>query len=200
VSSAGRLIVAYHGCDVATRDALVSGQTNLKTSSNPYDWLGDGAYFFEDDPHRALHFAQSAAAQPQKRYTSKPIQTPAVVGAVLRINHWLDLATQEGIQEFGTAYEGMRDYLLAKNKRVPVNKAAGADDDEMILHNLDRAVINHLHAARALQKLPAYQAVRGPFTQGQPVINTSAIRARTHVQLALRELGCVVGYFLPRGL
>ena len=36
----GRLLVAYHGCDITTRDDLVTGKlADLDHSKNPYDWL-----------------------------------------------------------------------------------------------------------------------------------------------------------------
>jgi hypothetical protein len=44
----GLTIVAYHGCDRAVRDDLLSAgrsAISVKDSKNPYDWLGTGAYF-----------------------------------------------------------------------------------------------------------------------------------------------------------
>lgn len=53
--NAGALLAAYHGCDAVTRDDLVSGRLkNLQASENKYDWLGSGAYFFENDAARAF--------------------------------------------------------------------------------------------------------------------------------------------------
>ncbi|MDB5769662.1 MAG: hypothetical protein JWM42_36 [Burkholderia sp.] len=47
---AGHFILAYHGCDVTLRDDLVSGRiSHLDHSDNKYDWLGPGAYFFENE-------------------------------------------------------------------------------------------------------------------------------------------------------
>ena len=44
--SLGSALVVYHGCDIITRDDLVSGRlTHLNHSANRYDWLGPGAYF-----------------------------------------------------------------------------------------------------------------------------------------------------------
>ncbi len=64
-------LVAYHGCDVTTRDDLLAGRQNhLSHSNNQYDWLGPGAYFFEGDVERALLFAQAAHDNPAKRYTA----------------------------------------------------------------------------------------------------------------------------------
>lgn len=43
----GHLLVAYHGCDVTTRDALIAGWGRPNASKNAYDWLGPGFYVFE---------------------------------------------------------------------------------------------------------------------------------------------------------
>ena len=43
----GQIVLAYHGCDVTVRDGLVRGELTPRISSNAYDWLGDGLYFFE---------------------------------------------------------------------------------------------------------------------------------------------------------
>ena len=98
------LVLAYHGCDVLTRDKLVSGELKaLKPSVNEYDWLGDGAYFYEDDSNRALQYAHYSAANCALHLTAKAIGTPAVVGAVLHVDRWLDMTTQEGLQHFKNA-------------------------------------------------------------------------------------------------
>lgn len=196
--SAGRLVVAHHGCDRKVRDALLGGTADLKPSNNPYDWLGPGIYFFEDDWKRALYFAQTAAENPERKYTAKPIEEPAVVGVILRVERWLDMATQEGIDEFLIAHRSLELVIQAKGRKMPINKPASDDDEEMLLRNLDRAVFKLLHEGRLQQGLPSYQAVRGPFTQGKPVVDTSAIRRHTHIQLAVPQADCIVGYFRVR--
>ena len=59
----GQIVLAYHGCDVTVRDGLVRGELTPRISSNAYDWLGDGLYFFEGDHNRALKLAMFAHAQ-----------------------------------------------------------------------------------------------------------------------------------------
>ena len=54
------LLFGFHGCDETICDALVFGkQRNLNFSENPYDWLGKGMYFWENDPERAFEWAES---------------------------------------------------------------------------------------------------------------------------------------------
>ncbi|GJJ02824.1 hypothetical protein RugamoR64_33620 [Duganella rhizosphaerae] len=198
----GRLLVVYHGCDITTRDDLVSGKlAHLDHSKNPYDWLGPGAYFFEGDAKRALMFANASHNNPTKMYTAKPIGTPAVVGAVLRVQHWLDMTTQEGINEFILAYPALLAGLAATGNPVPKNAAASEDDADIILRKLDNAVFTFIHDIRANNSppLPSFQAVRGAFYQGVEVAPKSGFRVGTHVQIALRDNSCVEGWFLPKG-
>lgn len=105
----GRLLVAYHGCDITTRDDLVSGKlAHLDHSKNPYDWLGPGAYFFEGDAERALMFANASHNNPTKMYTARPIGTPAVA-----------------VETTGSP--------------IPENDAAASEDDAEIIYGFNRS-------------------------------------------------------------
>jgi hypothetical protein len=199
---AGQLLLAYHGCDITTRDDLVCGRlAHLDHSHNPYDWLGSGAYFFEGDIERAYMFAYASHNNPAKMYTARPIGTPAVVGAVLRIQHCLDMTTQAGINEFCMAYPALLAGLAETGSPIPENCAAGEDDADIILRKLDNAVFTLIHDVRAnnIPSLQPFQAVRGAFHQGGEVAPKSGFHKETHVQIALRDNSCVEGWFLPRG-
>ncbi|MNV91989.1 hypothetical protein D3C71_1865360 [compost metagenome] len=75
------------------------------------------------------------------------------------------------------------------------NKRSKPEDPDVILRGLDRQVFINLHQMLIDQKMPPIDAVRGAFPQGQPVAPTSAIFANSHVQIALRNPACVLGYF-----
>lgn len=188
------LVVAYHGCDVTVRDDLVTGKlAHLIHSNNPYDWLGPGSYFFENDLERAYLFAKASADAPQQLYTAKPIATPAVVGAVLNVSNWLDMTHQQGIQLFKEADEALVSGLERSNAEVPMNAPAYEGDVDILHRSRDRAVFIFIHHAQP----EAFDAVRGAFAQGDYVSDNSGFRLRTHVQIALRNDQCVLGWFLP---
>ena len=196
--NAGALLVAYHGCDAVTRDDLVSGRLkSLHASENKYDWLGSGAYFFENDAARAFMFALASSQHPEKMYTKQAIATPAMVGAVLCVSRWLDMTTQEGIRHFAWGFQSLSSASHAGGVELPRNEAASPEDQDVLLRALDSAVFNFIHKARELDNAPAFQAVRGAFLQGEEVAPSSGFYARTHVQIALRDNSCVLGWFLP---
>ncbi|SFD20924.1 hypothetical protein [Massilia yuzhufengensis] len=196
----GELVVAYHGCDFHVATSIIGAESDtflhLRPSKNPYDWLGDGIYFFEDDFERAWQFARSSAENAAKQYSAKPIEIPYVLGAVIRLGNCLDLSKQSGIVEFKAAFEEL-EAGRQEDQVLPVNRAAGPDDDEMILRNLDRAVINYIHGKRIKESKAPYDSVRGYFHQGKLAFATSAIGQLSHVQIAMRNAACILGYFHP---
>lgn len=208
------LVLAYHGCDILTRDKLVSGELRaLRSSVNEYDWLGDGAYFYEDDSNRALQYAQYSAENPQLHLTAKAIGTPAVVGAVLHVDRWLDMTTQEGLQHFKNAVLTLRSGVANDEATLPRNQSAFTGDADKLHRAFDRAVFETLHSMREDQlaehlaagdteqilAFAPFQAVRGAFTQGAAVSAHSAIHGQSHIQIALRDSRCVKGWFLLPG-
>ncbi|RZT09817.1 hypothetical protein SAMN05216319_1740 [Duganella sp. CF402] len=194
----GDIVVAYHGCDFDTAIQLTGDDySHLRPSKNPYDWLGEGIYFFEGDGLRAKMFAEAAAEAPHLNLTACPILRSYAIGAVIQLGNCLDLTTQAGIEEIKLAYAALEEDLPA-GFELPRNRSAGPDDLEGILHHLDRAVINHVHGQRIKFGQPPYDTVRGLFAQGQPVFPTSAIRRLSHIQIAVRNADCILGYFHPK--
>ena len=55
-------ILGFHGTDEETVHLALNGKKNLEPSKNQWDWLGDGIYFWENDPERALEFAKQRFA------------------------------------------------------------------------------------------------------------------------------------------
>ncbi|WP_423599045.1 hypothetical protein [Roseateles sp. MS654] len=194
-------MLAYHGCDITVRDRLVKGAlARLTPSSNRYDWLGKGVYFVEGDAERALSFARRSSLQSDKLLSARPIVTPAVVGAVLRVSHCWDMTKVAGREDYQWALEELRSVSASCGRAMPVNRPVGPLDEVTLIRGLDCAVFNMGHEARARDGLPAFQLVRAAFYQGRPIIESSEFRSGTHIQLALVDQRCVVGWFLPEGL
>jgi len=51
------LIIGFHGCDESVCHTLLNQPDGIKASREPYDWLGHGMYFWENNHERALQWA-----------------------------------------------------------------------------------------------------------------------------------------------
>jgi hypothetical protein len=49
-------VLGYHG--TSRENAIRILNNGFRVSSNDYDWLGEGVYFFQDAPMRALQWAK----------------------------------------------------------------------------------------------------------------------------------------------
>ncbi len=47
-------VAGYHGCELEIARRLLLGLADLTPSRNPYDWLGRGAYAWEQNGLRAF--------------------------------------------------------------------------------------------------------------------------------------------------
>ncbi|WP_431258953.1 hypothetical protein ACQ86G_01270 [Roseateles chitinivorans] len=197
----GQLIIAYHGCDITVRDRLVKGHLpRLTPSSNRYDWLGEGVYFFEGDAQRAMEFAEAACLQSSKLLSARPIVTPSVAGVILCVWRCWDMTTVGGRQDYLEAHDELRKVVSATGRSMPINRSADALDEETLIRGLDCAVFNMGPEMREREGLGPVQLLRAAFYQGRPILDGSEFRVGTHLQLALRDPQCVIGWFLPEGV
>jgi hypothetical protein len=171
-------VLGYHGCDESVAEGLVNGK-QFAISKNDYDWLGEGAYFWESDPLRGLQWAELA------RERGRPVKTPAVVGAVIELGLCLDLTTQSSLDVIRTAYYG-----LSRVSRV-IRRPMLKNIDKM-RRPLDCSVLNYLYES---MPAPKFQTVRGVFVEGGQLYPGAHIEAKTHIQLAVRDLACIRGVF-----
>ena len=44
---------------------------------------------------------------------------------------------------------------------------------------------------------PSYQSVRGVFQEGEMAFEGSSIYRKSHIQVAIRDECCILGYFIP---
>lgn len=185
-------VLGFHGTDEDTvKSVLNNADGHLKQSQNLWDWLGDGIYFWENDPVRALAFAKESMHW--KRITDK---RPAVIGAVIDLGLCLNLFDQPAILEVANAATSFKKDMRKLGVQLPRNE--GRPPDKVKRH-LDRAVIQHMHALREKSPLtPRYQTVRAGFHEGKAAFPGSGIKSKNHIQIAVIDPTCVKGYFLPR--
>ncbi len=83
-----------------------------------------------------------------------------------------------------------RNYVQVAPKPLPEN--------DRLMHRLDCAAINYgLPWLTGLFGIE-FQTVRSVFQEGKPVFEGSDIREKSHIQIAVRDPSCILGYFKPR--
>lgn len=188
-----RVIVGFHGCDQATADrVLVTGEP-MKPSSNQWDWLGEGIYFWEQNPERAWQFAEEQRARGK-------LTNPSVIGAFIHLGRCFDLARSECTAALGGTHAALVFRLERIGAPMPVNRPGHDGGDDLLLRDLDCAVLNfHLRDIDAAHGHGStyYQTVRGVFVEGVPAFPGASIFSKTHTQIAVRDPAVIVGYFRP---
>ncbi len=53
------LVLGFHGCNSMAYDNVIVKRQHLKRSTNNYDWLGNGIYFWENSYERAYDWAKN---------------------------------------------------------------------------------------------------------------------------------------------
>jgi len=187
-------VLGFHGCDAAVADKVIAGKAHLEPSNKPHDWLGSGAYFWEGSPHRAMEWAQALAAMPNARSSPRVVRRPAVIGAIIDLGFCCNLFDSAALDELRQAWELMQAAHQAAGQPIPDNR--GSTPDKLGRFR-DRAVVEFMHQLRATNGLPPYSTVRAAFPEGGDLYPGAGFTARSHIQLAVRDMACVKGYFRP---
>jgi len=183
-------VLGYHGCDAELGEAVLRGERNLEPSSNDYDWLGAGIYFWESDPKRALQWAETAKDDP--KICKARITTPFALGAIIDPGYCLDLTESTSVDLVRMAHKSFVDQCDSEGWEKPRNSRDGH-------RKLDCAVINFLHEMREdVMKEKAFHSVRALFPEGGELYDGAGFQAKTHVQIAVRKESNVIAYFRPR--
>lgn len=191
------ITLGHHGCDQKVgEDILSPHKRHIEISTNDYYWLGSGAYFWENDPERALQWAEMVRANAQ--HFGQKISRPFVLGAIIDLGLCLDLTNAACLDEIRAAHHDMRQFWQDAGLALPQNKPGFKGDVDLVKRHLDCATVNFLHQLRAKKGLPAYDTVRGPFTEGRPLYEGAKIMDRTHIQICVRNPRVSIrGYFRP---
>lgn len=180
-------VLGFHGCDRAVAERILRGEGHLRPSTQHWDWLGHGIYFWEGNPGRAMAWAD-------QRLMQGLIETPCVVGAIIDLRHCLDLFDRDGVSQVRHAHRLYVNSSVAAGADMARNVGATADKAG---RGLDCAVMNTLHAFRRTRSVVPYDSVRGPFLEGAPIYPDAGFRSENHIQLCVRNTDCIKGYFRP---
>jgi hypothetical protein len=194
------IVRGYHGTTLPAAEKIVRDRT-LSRRVEPYHWLGQGIYFWENAPVRAWAWALYKA-----RTTG---DAPAIVSANIVMRNCLDLLDIDGWRFLIDAYQLLRrewhvsgkpatrqqppfwyEHHNRSNKRylgVPIK-------DPNVLQNyntLDCEVIERAVFLAESSTTTTVASVRGAFFEGQQLYGNSFLFDRNHVQIAVRDPGMI---------
>jgi len=147
------------------------------------DWLGDGLYYWQDAPHRALWWAQQRVHRARKRHLVQGPHRPAVLRAEVDLGGGLDL-----LDRTPTIEQLLR--LAFELERATGDAPRRNQGDS---HTLDCAVINSAVAFRLTRVGIVHKVVRGVFVNEHPTryYEGSALLKEAHVQFAVRTWAAI---------
>ena len=143
-------------------------RSGFRISQNPYDWLGDGVYFFQDGLERAWAWARENHGQ-----------FAAVIGVEILLDDCLDMLDTRWTK----IISGVYDQFLSNFKQLGLSlppQTTGA-------HRLDREVINYAVGVLNEQGI-IVRSVRASFWEGRPIYADSAFYELGHIQVAVRDV------------
>ncbi|MGY5351072.1 hypothetical protein ACXGQW_00625 [Wenyingzhuangia sp. IMCC45533] len=198
-SSRSNLIIGFHGCDESVVQELLTKPKKVKISEKPFDWLGHGFYIWENNYDRALQWAKDK----EKR---GKIKKASVIGVVFTLDYCLDLIDSEFINVLTQYYELMEKDFKTLGKTLPKNKDVKEDEHkDLLIRELDCAVIEYLHNQikeevnqNKTSSLKEFDSTRGVFIEGGPAYPGAGIQKKSHIQICIRNMSCIKGFFLPR--
>ena len=185
-------VFGFHGLDKDVGKAVLNGKTELKHSTNAYDWLGHGVYFWENSYERARQYA----IEDKKRKDSK-IKKPFVIGAIIDLGNCLDLLDKKHLDFLADAYREMALTLSEKGEELPINAPFGSTDFDFKKRELDCAVIRYA-IEMAEDDGIKYDSVRAAFWEGDELYPNAGFKTHNHIQLCIINPDCIKGVFLPR--
>lgn len=188
------LILGFHGGDKTIYEKIIRGKLpDLKQSNNPWDWLGQGIYFWQNNPQRAFEFAEEQADK-----SKSSIKVPFVVGAVIDLGYCLDLMDSSNLKLVAESYKSLKELMEKAEQPLPINLSPKDYEykNDLLIRRLDCAVIQALHEEQ--DKIKKFDSVKGIFTEGKPLYENAGFREKDHVQICIRNPNFIKGYFLPR--
>jgi len=188
-----RTIIGYHGCDRLVADQVLLGRRRLSPSRNDYDWLGGGIYFWEYGPERALVWAREVSKR-----SPKHIRQPSVLGAIIHSGVCFDLLDVRFTTYLGRLYPKFLAAMEDRGLPVPENEGLPGRERGLVLRKRDCAVLNWVIPFAEAEQGVRFQTVRCVFQEGKPAFEGSAVRTKSHVQLAVRDPASILGYFRPQ--
>ena len=185
-------VYGFHGLDKTIALQILNQDTDFKPSSNDYDWLGNGIYFWENNYERAKEYAHIALER-----RDSTIKEPFALGALIDLGNCLDLLDQKHLNFLAIAYDSFKKDFEERGMELPTNSQFGSDDFDFKKRELDCAVIRYAHELAEKEGMK-FDSVRAAFWEGEPLYDGAGFKKGNHIQIAVLNPDCIKGVFLPR--
>ncbi|MCW1925418.1 hypothetical protein OKA05_22850 [Luteolibacter arcticus] len=185
LSAYQRHVIGFHGCDAKVASEVIEKGISLRPSEETFDWLGSGIYFWEHGPDRAFEWAKEKQSRGE-------IENPAVVGALIQLGICFDLLDTHYTRILGPAFKELETVMEETGGVIPENRGG----DDLLRRERDCMVLNWT-LERLKRNGQEFHTVRGMFPEGAKAFEGSGIRLKSHIQVAVREPSCIIGYFRP---
>jgi hypothetical protein len=113
------------------------------------------------------------------------------------IGHCFDLLDTSNTKLLAEAFEEFKRLNQDQGLILPKNEQSHKNDMDFTKRLLDCAVINFAVEAFERRRGSPIHSVRCMFSEGQPAFDGSFIRAKSHLQIAVRDRSAILGYFKP---
>lgn len=175
-------VIGLHGCTASVAEAVLNGDISHLTPSNHHsEWLGKGVYFWENDYHRALKWAQENIEAGEK---------PDVIGALINPGVCLDLSSAYALEIVKKAAVAFDLIYKKSGIKAPKNKELFRPYDCALINFVRDEWIKSTHHKEV-------NTVRGAFSEGER-ISSSTFRTLNHIQWAVvTPEKSILGYFRP---
>ena len=188
-------VLGFHGCDKSVVNEILNNpKKHLRPSRNKHDWLGNGVYFWLNDPQRAYEWA----IQTQKR-SPKKVKDPCVIGAIVDLGLCLNLSERQSIMLLQKSYKKLKKGFVEFGIDISSQFSNTTPDKGgfNLIRPLDCAVIENLHKIMKDEDI-SFDTVYGYFQEGVDAFAGAGIKEKSHIQICVRNTDCIKGYFLPR--
>jgi hypothetical protein len=168
-------VYGYHGTSRSRAERiLVEG---FRPSTNGYDWLGTGVYFWQDAPNHALLWAR-------QNYQEEAI----VIKSRLRLDSTcidlLDMPQVDNPNFWTDSYNEFTEMCRRAGRSLPEQ-----NPDIPGKRYLDCSFFDYLRSS--IFGSDPRGAIRSAFPEGKRIFPNSAIFDKTHVQIAIIDLGLI---------
>jgi hypothetical protein len=110
----------------------------------------------------------------------------------------------------GSYYQATEAEYDNAGKKLPVNIDSENDKHkDRLIRKLDCSTIQFMHEAiekqykediaeKGYSEYTVFESTRGVFTEGGPAFTGAGIDRKSHIQICIRNMNCIKGFFIPR--